>query len=191
VTTPADLVSSPVELGARLRDLRKSRGLSLADVSAGTGISASFLSMVEKGRSDITITRLIRLVRWYEISLADLIQDADHSPVHIVRADERKVLEMADEKISILMLAGDGRHGMMPVMNVYAEGGGMSDPVRHEGEEFVLVLSGAIEVRVGSSEPFVLRTGDSAYYRADIPHSYRNVGKGEARFVGVTTPPNL
>jgi mannose-6-phosphate isomerase-like protein (cupin superfamily) len=37
----------------------------------------------------------------------------------------------------------------------------------------------------------VLRAGDSAYYRADVPHSFRNVGRGDARFLGITTPPNL
>ena len=50
-------VSSTGELGARLRQLRRSRGVSLADVAEGTGISSSFLSMVEKGKSDITISR--------------------------------------------------------------------------------------------------------------------------------------
>ena len=47
------------DLGARLRELRRSRGVSLAEVAEGTGISASFLSTVEKGKSDITVSRLM------------------------------------------------------------------------------------------------------------------------------------
>jgi len=184
-------VSSTGELGARLRHLRRSRGVSLADVAEGTGISPSFLSMVEKGKSDITISRLMRLVHWFEVSVSDLVQEPNSSPVQIVRADARRSLRLADEKISIQMLTPDGHHTMMPVINVYDEGGGMVDPTRHDGEEFVHVIEGCVELTVGSAEPFVLEAGDSAYYRSDVPHSFRNAGTGVARFFGVTTPPNL
>lgn len=55
---------------------------------------------------------------------------------------------------------------------------------------FVHVLAGKIELVV-DDESVVLSVGDSAYYRADVPHSFRNVGRGKAQFFGVTTPPNL
>jgi XRE family transcriptional regulator, regulator of sulfur utilization len=183
--------SSTSELGARLRQLRRSRGVSLADVAEGTGISPSFLSMVEKGKSDITISRLMRLVHWFGVSVADLVQEPSSSPVQIVRADARRSLRLADERISIQMLTADGRHAMMPVINVYDEGGGMVDPTRHDGEEFVHVLDGRLELTVAGGQPIVLEAGDSAYYRSDVPHSFRNAGRGRARFLGVTTPPNL
>jgi transcriptional regulator with XRE-family HTH domain len=179
------------ELGSRLRQLRKARGLSLADVAEGTGISPSFLSMVEKGKSDITISRLMRLVRWFGVSVADLVQEPSTSTVQIVRAEQRRSVRLADERISIQMLTADGRHAMMPVINVYDEGGGMADPTRHEGEEFVHVVEGSIELTVGDEAPVVLAAGDSAYYRSDVPHSFRNTGPGVARFLGITTPPNL
>jgi XRE family transcriptional regulator, regulator of sulfur utilization len=179
------------ELGARLRQLRKARGLSLADVAEATGISASFLSMVEKGKSDITITRLMRLVRWFGVSVADLVQEPSSSTVQVVRASQRRSVHLADEKISVQILTADGHHAMMPVINVYDEGGGMADPARHEGEEFVHVIEGSIELKVGDDAPLVLHAGDSAYYRSDVPHSFRNTGRGVARFLGITTPPNL
>jgi transcriptional regulator with XRE-family HTH domain len=178
-------------LGPRLRQLRKGRGLSLADVAEGTGISASFLSMVEKGQSDITVSRLMRLVGWFGVSIADLVQEPDPATVQVVRRDKRRSLRLVDEGIAIEMLTTDGAHRMMPVVNVYAEGGAMAEPARHEGEEFVLVVDGTVELTVGGGEPIELGPGDSAHYRADLPHSFRNVGRGEARFIGVTTPPNL
>lgn len=184
-------VSSTGELGSRLRQLRRSRGVSLAEVAEGSGISPSFLSMVEKGKSDITVSRLMRLVHWFGVSVSDLVQEPNPSPVQIVRADRRRSLRLANEKITIQMLTPDGHHAMMPVINVYDEGGGMVDPTRHEGEEFVHVIEGRIELTVGSGEPIVLEAGDSAYYRSDVPHSFRNAGAGVARFFGVTTPPNL
>jgi transcriptional regulator with XRE-family HTH domain len=178
-------------LGPRLRQLRRGRGLSLADVAEGTGVSASFLSMVEKGQSDITVSRLMRLVRWFGVSIADLVHEPDPAPVHVVRSGERRSLRLVDEGIAIEMLTSEGGHQMLPVVNVYSQGGAMAEPARHEGEEFVLVVDGKIELTVGDGDPIVLGPGDSAHYRSDLPHSFRNVGRGEARFVGVTTPPNL
>lgn len=188
---PDSRESSTGDLGVRLRALRRARGVSLADVAEGAGISPSFLSMVEKGKSDITISRLMRLVRWFGVSVADLVQEPDPAAVQVVRSDNCRSLRLADERISIQMLAPDGHHAMMPVINVYDEGGGMADPARHDGEEFVHVLEGSIELTIGSGEPIVLAAGDSAYYRSDVSHSFRNVGKGVARFFGITTPPNL
>ena len=179
------------DLGTRLRELRRSRGVSLAEVAEGTGISASFLSTVEKGKSDITVSWLMRLVHWFGVSIADLVQEPNRSPVQVVRADERRSVRLADERLSIQMLSADGNHAMMPVINTYDEGGGMADPTTHDGEEFVHVLDGHVELTVGRAEPIVLGPGDSAYYRSDVPHSFRNAGRGMARFLGVTTPPNL
>ena len=179
------------DLGSRLRQLRRSRGLSLTEVAEATGISPSFLSIVENGQSDITVSRLMRLVHWYGVSIADLLQAPDRSLVRVVRVEERRSVELSDEQIQILMLTSDGQHAMMPVINVYGEGGGMSEATQHDGEEFVFVLSGTIQLDIGSENPIVLGPGDSASYRAEAPHSFRNVGDGEARFLGVTTPPNL
>jgi transcriptional regulator with XRE-family HTH domain len=179
------------ELGRRLRRLRTSRGLSLADVGEATAISPSFLSIVENGQSDITVSRLMRLVHWYGVSVADLLPEPSRLPVRVVTASDRRALELSDEGITIFMLAPHGQNSMMPVMNVYRSGGGMAEPARHEGEEFIHVLEGALELTYGDTEPMLLHAGESAYYRADVPHSFRNVGASEVRFIGVTTPPNL
>jgi XRE family transcriptional regulator, regulator of sulfur utilization len=179
------------ELGARLRQLRRSRGVSLAEVADGTGISPSFLSMVEQGKSDITVSRLMRLVHWFGVSVADLVQEPDNAAVQVVRAGNRRSLRLADEGIEIQMLTPDGHHAMLPVINVYEAGGGMVDPTRHDGEEFVHVLEGRLELTIAGGDPIVLDAGDSAYYRSDTTHSFRNTGEGVARFFGITTPPNL
>ena len=62
-------------LGGRLRSLRHGRKLSLAEVGAATGMSSSFLSLVENGRNDLTVARLVRLVDYYGVSVTDLLPD--------------------------------------------------------------------------------------------------------------------
>ena len=179
------------DLGPRLRRLRAKRALSLVEVAEATGISPSFLSMVENGQSDITVSRLMRLVHWYGVSIADLLQQPNRSLVRVVRGPEQRSLELKNEQIRIFMLTPDGQHAMMPVINVYGPGGGMAEATQHEGEEFIHVQRGAVELTIGEEDPIVLEAGDSAYYRADVPHLFRNAGEGEAHFLGVTTPPNL
>lgn len=191
VEATGDAAPGTNELGARLRQLRRSRGVSLAEVADGTDISPSFLSMVEQGKSDITVSRLMRLVHWFGVSVADLVQEPDNAAVQVVRAGNQRSLRLADEGIEIQMLTPDGHHAMLPVINVYEEGGGMMDTTRHDGEEFVHVLEGRLELTIAGGDPIVLDAGDSAYYRSDTPHSFRNAGEGVTRFFGITTPPNL
>lgn len=178
-------------LGPRLLQARQSAGLSLAQVAAATGVSASFISAVEKGKSDISVSRLMLLVRCYHISLTDLVEDGRPNPLHVVKAKNRRELNLDSERISVFLLASDGEHTMMPVLNEYEVSGHMDEPVAHEGEEFVFVLEGTIELEIKGEPPVILETGDSAYYRADVPHGFRNIGHVPARFIGVASPPNF
>ena len=91
-------------LGTTLRAIRTARGFSLAQVAKATGISRSLLSLIETGRSDITIGRLTRLARLYEIRLADLVPEPRHADPVIVRADDRRVLHYSAEGIDIELL---------------------------------------------------------------------------------------
>jgi transcriptional regulator with XRE-family HTH domain len=62
-------------LGRRLKALRVGRGLSLKEVAAGTGVSASFLSMVETGRNEMSVGRLMRMADFYGVGLVDLVPE--------------------------------------------------------------------------------------------------------------------
>ena len=80
-------------VGERLRELRRERGLSLAEVAEGTGISTSFLSVLETGRSDITLGRLMKLVKFFGTSVEELLPEApsvDASLVRVTRRDWEK-----------------------------------------------------------------------------------------------------
>src|SRR5450631_1832035 len=70
--------------------LRKESGHSLATVAKGTGLSISFLSLVEAGKSDISFGRLLRLVAFYGVALGDLLPKSQRAAAHVVRATERR-----------------------------------------------------------------------------------------------------
>jgi transcriptional regulator with XRE-family HTH domain len=176
-------------LGERLRAARVAGGWSLVDVAGATGMSASFLSQVENGKSDITFTRVVRLVNFYGINLHDLVPDGAPPDEIVVRATEQRLIRAATD-IEIYLLNRETDRLMLPQLVVFAPGGQTLEYARHAGEEFATVISGSVEIDFADArEPVRLTTGDSAYFDARLPHIYRNLGPDEARLIAVCTPP--
>jgi quercetin dioxygenase-like cupin family protein len=80
---------------------------------------------------------------------------------------------------------------MTPSLGVFEPTGASAERATHRGEEFLYVLQGQITLELESSEQLKLQKGDSAYFRADRPHSYRNSGARVAKFLTVTHPPTF
>jgi quercetin dioxygenase-like cupin family protein len=179
--------ASTIQLGARLRALRRERGYTLAQVARATSISKSFLALVESGKSDITITKLMRLTQFYGVNIADALPDASGGDVTVVRKGEEQHVTSPAEGIDVWLLSRHAGRALSPVIAVF-EPGGESDISSHEGEEFLHVLDGRFELRLGADESIVLEDGDSAHFKADLPHTYRNVGDTEGRLLSIVTP---
>jgi len=179
-------------LAERLRRLRRERNLTLGQVAKATDISRSFLSLVESGKSDITFGRLMRLVRYYGISVTDLLPDDDDGETPaVVRAGHQKVIASPAEGIEDFLLTTDTNRAMLPLLVVFAPGGRNVETAEHEGEEFAYVLEGSITVSIEGHEPMTLKRGDSLYFRAELPHSYANPSNRQARVLFVITPPHM
>lgn len=168
-----DVSSIDPELGNTLRALRQSRDLSLADVARETQISASFLSLVENGKSDMSIGRLTRLMQFYGISFSDLLPPPRAADPDVVRKDERQVVHSRTEGIDIFLLTPDINRGMITMLLEFEPGSARNEHGRHAGEEFVHVLQGELILELGGSV-HRLKAGDSAYYAGDRPHLMRN-----------------
>ena len=179
----------PTGIGGQLRALRASRGLSLAQVAEGTDISKSFLSLVEAGRSDITIGRLMRIVEFFGITVNDLLSQDPGSQVTVTRAESQRVLSSPSEGIDDVLLIPDAERAMMPFVAVFSPGGSNSEHATHEGEEFGYVMEGEFILDIAGQEPIELRPGDSVYFPGSRPHAYRNASDGESRLLCVVTPP--
>jgi transcriptional regulator with XRE-family HTH domain len=182
-------VSSTTHLGDALRGLRLERRASLVEVAAATGISKSFLSLVENGRSDITIGRLLRLVDYYGAGMADLFPEEEPQDPIIVKRDAQREVPSPAEGIRVYLLAPSSDRAMNPTLGVIERGGASAEKASHGGEEFLHMLEGLLELSFGDADPIVLEHGDSAYFKAERPHSYRNIGEGIARFLTVSSQP--
>jgi transcriptional regulator with XRE-family HTH domain len=185
------------DLGTRLRALRTERGLSLSQLETETRISSSFLSLVESGKSDITISRLLRLADFYDVELGDLVEGSrvGRSAIEVVREGEGSVLNSRDEGV-VAQFLGHSRWQLQPRVSEYEPGGTVDvgegeQAVRemlHQHELFIYVVAGTFEITAHGEEPVKVKSGDSVLVR-DGADRVVNVGRGKGRLVvvGVAT----
>ena len=185
------------DLGTRLRALRTERGLSLSQLESATSISSSFLSLVESGKSDITISRLLRLADFYDVELGDLVEGSrvGRRTIEVVREGEGSVLNSRDEGV-VAQFLGHSRWQLQPRVSEYDPGGTVDvgegeQAVRemlHHHELFIYVVAGTFEITAHGEDPVKVKSGDSVLVR-DGADRVVNVGRGKGRLVvvGVAT----
>jgi transcriptional regulator with XRE-family HTH domain len=178
-----------VLVGPRLRAVREARGLSLADVATATGVSRSFLSMVENGESDIAFGRLHRLVNYYGIRFSDLVPPPAEDVPGLVRAGSERRLHSREEGIELHLLAPDTEREIMPLLSILAPGAATTEWEGHDGEEFIHVIEGSVEVSLKGRAPVTLEKGDSLHSHGREGQAIRNPTGREARLFVVIWPP--
>jgi transcriptional regulator with XRE-family HTH domain len=166
----------------RVRQLRRERLMTLEALAERSGVTKSYLSKVERGRSVPSIAVCASLAKALGVPLDSLFADAEAlSEVTVTRAGERQALTAADEPGTryegIALQAGT--KSMTPFMlrpPLDADGAAFRD---HPGEEFLFVHAGRVELILPSGS-VTLEPGDSAYFRATTPHKVRSVGPERA-----------
>jgi quercetin dioxygenase-like cupin family protein len=174
-------------LARRLREVRRDRGLSLAQVSMATGISKSFLALLEKGQTDISLGRLLPLLEFFALSMADVLDWSASERDDVVRAGEAPFLFSVAQGIDAYLAAPDRDRPFLPVLVVYQPGATMSQYSEHDGDEFVFVLEGGVRISFGEEEPVVLHTGDSIFFASRRAHRIEAEGASVARTLVITT----
>ena len=179
-----------LDIGQKLRKLRKVRGLRLQDLAVGTGLSASFLSMVETGKSDITFAKLQRIVQFYGITIGSLLDDAGADRV-ITRSNERKTLDSPSEGVQIQLMVPDLNRLIEAMMVTFEPGAEHEGPLAHEGEEVIFIIEGQLELILDEKNRYVLNKGDTATFPSTRTHKFRNIHSGISILYGANTPPTL
>jgi DNA-binding transcriptional MerR regulator/quercetin dioxygenase-like cupin family protein len=174
-------------IGVHLRRLRARRRLSLAQVAEAVGISVGFLSALERSQMSGSVGTLRKLARFYKTNILDFF-DAAGTNSRQVRPAERKVLE-AGAGVRMELLAW-GNTVMEPHLFLIAPEAGSGDSYAHEGEEFIYVLRGDLEITV-EGEQYRLKAGDSFYFESATPHRWKNPGRKETSVLWINTPPTF
>src|SRR6267154_6509503 len=140
---------SAVAIGSHLRHLRSQRRLSLAQVAKPIGISVGFLSALERSQMTGSVGTLRKLARFYKTNILDFF-DASGTSKRQVRPAERKILE-AGAGVRMELLAW-GNTVMEPHLFRIAPEAGSGEPYTHEGEEFLYILQGELQISLEEEE---------------------------------------
>jgi DNA-binding transcriptional MerR regulator/mannose-6-phosphate isomerase-like protein (cupin superfamily) len=175
-------------IGPRLRRLRAQRSLSLGHVARAVDVSIGFLSAIEREQMTASVATLRRLARFYQINILSLFDPSEVNPGR-VKPNERKILE-AGPGVRMELLAW-GNTMMEPHLFRIAPLAGSGESYAHEGEEFLYILRGSLEISLADGERLCLREGDSFYFESSNEHRWKNPGKKEALVLWVNTPPTF
>lgn len=183
---PSAALEGPRILGARLQGLRRMKGLSLQDVAQEVDVSPSFLSMVERGQTDLSLSRFSRLTEFYGVHPSELLLElgnAFHKPeikrVKGARAIDRgpgveyRILREEHPQIVLARLEPSAR---------------FADLRAHRGEDFWVVLEGKVSLMY-AGKAYTVSAGQTARFSATLPHGFENSSDGPAVLIALCSFP--
>ena len=180
-------------LGQQIRQLRKARNMTLADLAGRTGMSLSYLSQVERSISDPSVVALYEISRALDVNISWFFANGDPGPDEerefVVRAGRRR--KVVFEGGAVDELISPHLNGQLELLLSRFPPGSMSgkDSYTHNGDEGGLVIAGQLELWIGSRH-FLLAKGDSFTFPSSLPHRYGNPGETETVVVWAITPPS-
>ena len=147
-------------LGERLRNLRRARDLVLKDVERLSGISATHISEIERGRTSPTLQVLARIARALGTSPSYLLEVPPVDILRVTPASERRILESENGRVRLERLTEPWSASQLVVYRVRVEPGGVFSGEPPPTEDLVFVQEGAVGVRMGEQWRH-LRQGDA------------------------------
>lgn len=178
------------DLGRKLRSLRRAAGKTLEQVAGATGIAPSALSTLERTSQGVSFKTLHDLAQHYGTTVSRLSGEDGGDARALVRAGQWRTWPTSGSGVTVQLLA-EGRNVMDCHRFVLAPGATSEGAYRHDGEEFIHVLSGQIELVLDSDQFYELAAGDSLYFESARYHSWRNRHDGETVLIWINTPPTF
>ena len=180
--------SEPRPLGPRLRRMRERHGMGVVEAARRAGISAGFLSSIERALANASVATVQRLATAYGTTVMDLFQ-APKKRERLVRPADRRVLEM--QSGVRMELLSTGATMLQSMLFRVAPLAGSDGAYSHQGEEFIYMIAGTLEVWLDELECFVLHEGDSFWFESTLGHRWFNPSDTEAVLVWINTPPTF
>ncbi|MEQ6917446.1 helix-turn-helix domain-containing protein [Halomonas aquatica] len=183
----------PLRLGERLKEIRLANQWTLEDVSQRTGLARSTLSKIENDQTSPTFTAVQKLINGLDIDLPQLLSPPRVQPRTMGRRDltrrgdgERHPTPTYEHELLSCELA---QKRMIPFKTIVRarDFNEFSEWVRHDGEEFLMVLDGEIRLYTEYYEPLTLACGDSIYFDSAMGHALVSISNDDAVVLSVCT----
>ncbi|MEI6245432.1 MAG: MerR family transcriptional regulator [Acidobacteriota bacterium] len=175
-------------LGPKLRQMRQRRNMSLAEAAKAARISTGFLSALERAQANASVATLQRLAMSYGTTVMELFNTPTHHG-RLVKPNERRVLEVHNGvRMEVLSV---GAPMLQSMLFRVAPRAGSEGTYSHQGEEFIHMISGTLEMWLDELHCYVLQAGDSLWFDSTQGHRWFNPGDTEAALLWINTPPTF
>jgi transcriptional regulator with XRE-family HTH domain len=180
-------MSTQVQIGERLRILRRTRGISVRTLAAKSSFSASFISQIENGQASPSIASLERIAEVLGITLVGFFSPEPANSARIVRAGDRQELTSSWSRGKIESLGQTEGPSRLEVVLITLSPGGRSGSRQHTNkrEQFVMIIEGMITLLL-ESETYKLKRGDAVSLNRDTPHLWENRSARHVRVLVVS-----
>jgi len=179
---------TPSSLGEFLRQERERRGITIEQVASATGLTKGFISQLERDTTTPSLSSLARICDALGVRMGDVFDESGSDLVRVIRRDERRAVEW-DPNHFLLSPPSEQRLQAIE-SHIPPQSGAGDEQYSFPGDiEFVYVLSGALELRVGE-DAYTLSPGDALTYPLREPHTWRNPSAEEAAVVLWVAVPN-
>jgi transcriptional regulator with XRE-family HTH domain len=175
-------------LSTRLKNRRIEIGMSIKELSEKTGLTSGFISQIEHGLAEPSITSLRNMANVLDVAVFYfLLDDINVNPV--VKKEERKILHFSKPNLTYELLSPDLNRQMEMFMAKLKPGESTSDEQEfHAGEEAIHVLHGNLRIQLGDND-YTLNEGDTIHFDSSKPHKIINDGQVELEYISAATPP--
>jgi transcriptional regulator with XRE-family HTH domain len=181
-------LTSETRIGARLRELRRDRGLTMAELAAATGLTSGFLSQLERDLTSVSLSSLARICAALDVRFGDVLDSAPTGAV-IRRKDARAWTGIGAHVDLLLSSRDEKRFHLMESHIPPGAGAGEALYTLPADVELVYVLSGSLELRA-EGKLFRVDAGDTLTYSPREPHTWRNPSDREQAVVLWFSIPN-
>jgi transcriptional regulator with XRE-family HTH domain len=184
-------------IGAKVSQVRETRKISQKELAERAELKTDIVVQIESGDLVPSLSPLIKIARVLGVRLGTFLDDQDKiGPVVTRGNDQKKITRFSDKShpgssdLDFFSLAADktGRHMEPFVIDIHPSSSKEIVQSAHEGEEFIYVLTGEVEISYGK-ETYLLGQGDSIYYDSIVSHNVHCRGDSDARILAVVYTP--
>jgi transcriptional regulator with XRE-family HTH domain len=190
-------MSDKNSLGAKVRTVRESRSMSAEQLAERADLPLELVTRIESGSLIPSLSPLIRIARALGVRLGTFLDDEEQVGPVVSRMGEHETIvrfsgrgQPTRSDLDFFSLAANkaGRHMEPFLVDIHAGSAQGAHASAHEGEEFLYVLSGDVEILYGK-DTYRLKPGDCIYYDSIVPHHVHSLGADDAHVVAVVYAP--
>ena len=177
-----------MDLGSKLRDMRQQKNLTQEELADRCELTKGYISQLENDLTSPSIATLIDLLNALGSNLSDFFHEETEEKIVFTEAEY--IEKQSDGMLFSWVIPNAQKNMMEPVLVELEAGAATQIDFPHEGEEFGYVLEGRIAI-VRAEKSSIAKKGESFYFTANKEHRIVNKGRGKARFLWISTPPNF